>query len=275
MLYASDGDDFLFGGDGNDTLNGEAGDDLMDGGAGDDYYYVDSVNDQVIEAADGGMDTISSTVTVALGAAVEQLFLREGGDIDGTGNALDNQIYGNSGGNQIFAGGGNDVVHSDDGNDFLFGEAGDDSLYGEAGDDQLDGGAGADRLAGGAGNDTYLFGRGSDIDTIFEDASAALSDKVLFGTDISTEQLWFSQTGDDLQVDLVGSTDQLTVDNWFVGEQYQIAQFVTADSDLLLNSQVQLLVNAMAAFDVPTGSELELPTNVADQIDPVIAVAWA
>src|SRR5262249_10892687 len=43
----------LNGGAGNDTLNGGAGADDMIGGAGNDTYFIDNVNDDVTEAANG------------------------------------------------------------------------------------------------------------------------------------------------------------------------------------------------------------------------------
>jgi Ca2+-binding RTX toxin-like protein len=110
----------LTGNIGSNVLNGGAGADTMAGGAGDDTYIVDSASDVVTEAEGAGTDTVSSTVSHTLAANVENLKLTGSQSINGTGNALDNQITGNSGANQI------------------------------------DGGAGADILIGGGGNDTYI-----------------------------------------------------------------------------------------------------------------------
>src|SRR5687768_12706363 len=55
------GDDQLFGGPGNDVLYGYAGGDLMAGGAGDDTYWVEDLNDVVVEDTDdaaGGVDLV-------------------------------------------------------------------------------------------------------------------------------------------------------------------------------------------------------------------------
>jgi len=106
-------------------LNGRAGADLMAGGAGDDIYVVDNAGDRVSEtAADGtdagGVDTVQSGVSFALGQHVESLVLTGTAAVNGTGNALDNSLTGNGAANL------------------------------------LDGGAGADVMAGGAGNDTYV-----------------------------------------------------------------------------------------------------------------------
>jgi Ca2+-binding RTX toxin-like protein len=110
----------LTGNTGSNVLNGGAGADTMAGGAGDDTYIVDSGSDVVTEADGAGTDTVSSTVSLTLAANVENLKLAGSQAINGSGNALDNQITGNSGANM------------------------------------LDGGAGADVLTGGAGDDTYI-----------------------------------------------------------------------------------------------------------------------
>ncbi|MCP5876051.1 hypothetical protein NL390_26680, partial [Klebsiella pneumoniae] len=69
------GNDTLNGGAGNDTLDGGAGNDTLDGGSGadtligglsDDIYYVDNVNDVIIEKINEGFETVNSTVSYAL-----------------------------------------------------------------------------------------------------------------------------------------------------------------------------------------------------------------
>ena len=65
-------------------------------------------------------------------------------NLKGTGNTLDNSIFGN------------------DGNNLLLGAAGNDTLNGEEGNDTLDGGVGADEMTGGLGNDTYIVDNAGD-----------------------------------------------------------------------------------------------------------------
>ncbi|MGF9760249.1 calcium-binding protein [Microvirga sp. 0TCS3.31] len=120
----------LIGADGNDTLDGGAGDDTLDGGAGNDLYRVDSADDAIQEAADGGYDSVQASADYVLGDNVERLIL-VGAALTGTGNALDNTLIGNALAN---------------------------SLMGGEGEDTLDGGQGADTLEGGADNDVYLIG---------------------------------------------------------------------------------------------------------------------
>jgi Ca2+-binding RTX toxin-like protein len=110
-------------------LNGLAGADTMIGGDGGDIYTVDNAGDVVTEAAGaaGGSDTVLSSVSYALGVNVERLHLSGAGDINATGNSLDNDIVGNSGSNI------------------------------------LDGRAGADHMQGLGGNDTYVVDNAKDV----------------------------------------------------------------------------------------------------------------
>ncbi|MEX8519839.1 MAG: beta strand repeat-containing protein, partial [Leptothrix sp. (in: b-proteobacteria)] len=125
VLSGGAGNDALLGGAGNDTLDGGTGNDWMAGGAGNDTYHVDSAGDVVTEQANGGTDTVISTISYVLGANVENLTLdAAGGNINGFGNALDNVIVGNAGNNVLFGGAGNDSLTGGAGNDlFVFNSA--------------------------------------------------------------------------------------------------------------------------------------------------------
>ena len=60
----------------------------------------------MLNNAGGGVDTVQSSVTFSLATRtnIENLTLTGGGDINGTGNALANEIVGNSGKNVSMAG---------------------------------------------------------------------------------------------------------------------------------------------------------------------------
>jgi Ca2+-binding RTX toxin-like protein len=117
----------LFGEDGNDWLIGGTGGDVMFGGLGDDVYVVDSSGDYVGEYYGEGRDLVLSPITYTLGLNVEQLLLVDsGGAINGTGNTLDNDLYGNRYDN---------VLRGEDGDDDLDGSLGNDTMYGGRGDD--------------------------------------------------------------------------------------------------------------------------------------------
>ncbi|WP_313433549.1 calcium-binding protein [Novosphingobium sp.] len=144
-LHGLGGDDVLVGGGGADRLDGGSGADRMEGGSGDDTYYVDDTRDQVIETdAAGGIDVVRSEVDFTLGDHLEQLYLIGTADINGSGNALANILYGNDGDNVLSGGGGADKLQGGGGADiFLY-----DSLESAASADTiLDFQHGLDRIA--------------------------------------------------------------------------------------------------------------------------------
>lgn len=142
-LLGRDGDDALLTGSGANTLDGGVGADSMTGGAGNDTYVVDNVGDVVVEYFGGGAnDRVEAWITHALAAEVEQLSLSGTAAIDGTGNALNNNMFGNGASNTLSGG------------------AGDDSISGGNGADILIGGSGKDTMTGGAGADEFVFANG-------------------------------------------------------------------------------------------------------------------
>lgn len=144
-LYGGRGNDSLSGKDGNDYLDGGLGADVMYGGNGNDTYVVDNAGDTTVESgAATGIDTVLSSITLTIGARIENLELTGTANINGGGNSLDNVITGNSGKNS------------------LYGAAGSDTLIGRDGNDYLSGGAGADTMYGGFGNDTYVVDNAGD-----------------------------------------------------------------------------------------------------------------
>nr|WP_269139441.1 calcium-binding protein [Burkholderia stagnalis] len=160
-------------------------------------------------------------------------------DIDGTGNALDNTIIGNRGNNV------------------------------------LDGGAGNDILVGGLGNDTYRFGRGSGRDTIREDDDTlGNSDVIRVGGGVSADQLWFRHVGNDLEISILGTGDRATVQDWYLGSRYQVEQIRTDDGRTLVNSDVEKLVQAMAAWAPPATGAVTLSLEQQAALAPTLAANW-
>ena len=180
----------LTGGDGMDFLDGKAGADTMIGGLGVDVYVVDNIGDVVIEQPDeGDLDMINSFISFDLstkGANVEYLNLVGTATI-GTGNDLNNSIYGNSLAN-ILAGG-----------------AGDDYINGGLGNDTLNGGIGADSMEGGNGNDTYIVD--DEGDTVTE-TNAALATG---GIDLVKSVISFDLSTKGVNVENLTLTDNVSV----------------------------------------------------------------
>ncbi|MEW8470405.1 MAG: hypothetical protein AB2637_17845, partial [Candidatus Thiodiazotropha sp.] len=53
-----------------------------------------------------------------------------------------------------------------------------------------------------------------------------------------------------------------------------MVELIEADGSLLFNNQVDQLVTAMAAYDVPAGVGNVLPQEVSDELQPVLAENW-
>jgi Ca2+-binding RTX toxin-like protein len=135
------GNNVITGNGANNILNGGAGAgiDTLIGGLGNDIYVVDSATDTITELANGGTDTIQSSVTYTIAAAnVENLTLTGTAAINGTGNDGNNVITGNGANNILNGGAGNDILNGGAGNDILTGGLGKDTLIGGLGVDRFD-----------------------------------------------------------------------------------------------------------------------------------------
>ena len=98
------GNDVLIGRGGDDTLDGGLGDDVLNGGAGNDFYAVDSVRDVIVEAQNGGIDTVATSVSFTLASDLENLIAVSDNSIDLIGNGADNRLTGNAGANVLMEG---------------------------------------------------------------------------------------------------------------------------------------------------------------------------
>ncbi|MFL9672331.1 S8 family serine peptidase [Pseudomonas marginalis] len=157
----------------------------------------------------------------------------------------------------------------------MYGGEGSDWLEGRDGDDILSGGAFYDTLIGGLGNDTYLFGRDDDSDHIVEnDATPGNTDIVRFGAAVLTSQLWFSREQNDLKVAIIGTDDYLRVGDWYLGSQYRVEKFQTVSGAILLASQVEALVQAMAKLTPPTEGQKLMPSSLMAVLKPVLDANW-
>lgn len=231
------------------TLDGKAGDDTMMGGFDDDLYIVGEVGDVVIEQANSGTDTVNASVSYTLSDHVENLTLVGTGNINATGNALDNILTGNSG---------NNILDGKGGNDRLIGGLGDDTYVVSSGDtvveaanegidavnasisytlgdnfenltltgaDNLNGTGNALRntLTGSAGNnllngkendDTLIGGLGNDI-YIVNDAGDQVIEGVNEGVDVIAASVSYTLSGNVEHMGLTGTENLNATGNAF------------------------------------------------------------
>jgi len=251
FLLGEGGNDRLFGGATNDVLNGGTGADVMQGGGGNDVYIVDNMGDQVISG--GGYDTVEAGISFTLSDYIERLTLTGSAAINGTGNALSNQLTGNSAAN---------------------------SLFGAADNDQLDGRAGDDYLEGGEGNDRYFFGIGSGQDTVNNyDVTVGKTDTVYLQA-IAPSGIQLSRSGDDLLLSISGTTDTLTIHNYLINEgvnAYTVEQIqFGADGTVwdvntvmaVLNNHAPVLASALPDQTVAEGASFNFSLPPGAFTDP-------
>lgn len=304
-LEGGNGDDILDGGTGNDTLVGGRGDDT--------YIFAAGGGQDVIDNSGGGVDTLHfegisfNQVASGLMKSGDDLVLNVSGGSDKVtirnwflgGDYVVDTITFASGGQitaaQLFGAFGlsnpdpvgspvyqhlpderafGTVLTGRAGDQIILGSSDDDLIDGGAGNDTLHGNAGNDYLIGGAGSDTYVFAVGDGQDVINNLSNTPDTDTdVLSLEGIVREDLWLSRNGDDLVIDVTGSEDSITVQDWYANSAQQLDVIQAGGSSLYAN-QVDSLVNAMAAFGAPAGGELNLTQTQRDQLNVVIAANW-
>lgn len=121
--------------------------------------------------------------------------------------------------------------------------------------------------------------RGDGADTITDSgplsSSPSHQDTLLFGEGIAKEDLWLRRNGNDLMVQVLGEDPgQVTLRNWYDGNQYKIEQFQLSDGQRMAYTQAELLVQAMAAIAPPTMAQTTLTAEQQALLTPVLSKSW-
>lgn len=267
-LNGGGGSDTLYGGAGNDIIDGGSNIDFMFGGKGNDTYYVNNLNDKIVEFEDEGIDSVISTYTYTLPDYVENLTLAgERDNINAAGNELDNALEGNNENNMLWGYGGNDYINGMNGND---------NINGGIGDDTIIGGAGNDTLQGAAGNDLYLFNAGDGIDEIQE--LGGINDCIKFGEGISKSDIGFFKDGDNLIIDygnIVGQ-DTVSIIAQYESTNKTIERIQLNDGSYLSNSDINALIQNMTAYAANNDIQISSINDVKNNADlmNLVATAW-
>ena len=288
QLYGREGNDILEGGEGNDVLYGGDGDDTYIFGRGDgvdtihdavggldtiqfkegiskdDIEFVRTAHDEAELRIKGTDDKIILRKLFDSKEGVEQLKFSDGSiykiadlreefaTTRGSASHENLYAYDEEVGNTVYAGGGDDTIYGSKNADKIYGEEGGDYILARAGDDIIYGGVGNDYLNGGDGNDTYVFSKGDGKDTIYDqDSNPDNKDRIQLGYDILNTV--FKRDGSNLCIGFADSTDTITINNWYSGSSYQIEEIKSSDNRSITNVQLQLMIDAMAAYTKEKG----------------------
>jgi Ca2+-binding RTX toxin-like protein len=300
-IYGRSGNDSLKGGAGNDYIEGGTGNDTINPGTGNDTMRGDAGNDTYLFDRGFGQDTINNYDTTANRfdkivftdiASTEVSIKRDNGN-----HLVLNVINPQTGANTndrvtvqwVFDAEGNsgyaiDQIQFSDGiswdkntikQKITEGTDITETLIGTNGSDIFTGKKGDDVLIGNLGNDTYQFNRGDGQDIIIDsDNTINNKDTAQLGSAINRDQLWFKQSGNNLEISVIGTGDKMIVQNWYSGTANHLEEIKTTDGQMLIESRVQNLVQAMAAFNPPAMGQTTLSQDYQDALMPTIVANW-
>ena len=269
VIIGSNGIDVIEGGAGNDTIVGMAGADNLQGGTGEDLFLIRSTSEfAASETIDGGDDTdtlrytgnADATLTLTGNVTnIEQVEIANAAG-DSTGKAAINI-------NAAAVTNGLTIIGNDGAN----------VLTGTSQNDTFIGNKGNDTLRGGLGDDTYQVNEGDGRDKILEnDSTPGNADTLLFDDSVDPLDLVFSRQVNDLRIAVHGTTDSITIQNWYTNPTAGQVETIQAGSgEVLLNTQVDQLIQAMATFTQQSGLTWDQAIEQQPgQVQTIIAANW-
>ena len=307
VLEGLGGNDTIDGAGGNDTISGGAGDDSLRGGAGSDLYrYAAGDGNDFIDDRGGLSDTdtlrfepgvspANVTLRHHLFPTLDDLFIDVGGGTrvrvlaqfrgdESYGDGLERvEFYDGTVWDRaairaavIAATTGADELIGFAGNDSINGLAGDDLIEGAAGNDTLRGGPGSDTVNGGPGDDAFLFDLGDGEDIITDGYGVAGYsgggiDSLVLGTGIAPANVTASRSGNELRIQVNGTSDIVRLSQYFNDDALERIQFAngtvwtpaavaamfpvtgTSGNDTLDGSGLPDTINALGGNDLVHG----------------------
>ncbi|ANI12763.1 hypothetical protein A9C11_01665 [Pseudomonas citronellolis] len=259
---------------GNDTVRGSPDSDVIVGGPGfDTLYGFDGDDTFLVSGADIGFDRIEG------GKGFDRILGDEHDTVIGLQTMSPESSV-----ELIDGGGGFNIVRGDplaNRLDFsattllniarIEGGNGDDQILGSKGADVLVGGPGNDQLSGGPGDDTYRFSRGDGQDSVQDSGLLEDSDTLLLDIPSGPEQVWLKRLDNDLQVLLLGTTDQVLLLDVYGGGQNRVEQIVLANGQALPFAQAVSLERLMSAMPV---NPAERTPEQREQLAAALRQAW-
>jgi len=214
----------------------------LSGGLGNDTYVVQNSDTIITENTGEGTDTVQSSINYTLNSNVENLTVTGSGNLNGTGNSLNNLLTGNNATNTLVTLSGNDT---------------------------LDGGAGADSMYGGTNDDTYIVDNLGDL--VFENASEgtdSVQSSVSYSLGSNVENLVLTGasnlngTGNSLSNTLTGNAGNNALDggtgaDTLIGGQGDDTYVVDNASDVITETSGQGTDTVQTSISWTLASNLE------------------
>jgi Ca2+-binding RTX toxin-like protein len=246
--------------------------DTIVGGAGSEY----------LEVADGPSASDGSSLnTIIAGSGTDTLYangVNASTLIAGTGTAADTLLAGGGGGENVLKGNnGADLLSTTETGDTLMAGGGTQLLTSSNNFNTLVAGTGTDTLINSGSGGAYVYNSGDGSASIVNGSlsNASASNQLQFGTGFTDENLWFQQSGNNLVIDVMGTNNQVTVNNWFAGAGDQLQSFTAGG--LKLDGAFSNLVQAMATYSAnhPSFNPATTSSAPADAaLQSAIAAAW-
>jgi lysophospholipase L1-like esterase len=157
------------------------------------------------------------------------------------------------------------------------------TVDGTAGNNTLAGTASINTLEGDGGNDIYHVNATDQTDTVINNlpTSTAPAGDLDIGA-FSHDQLWFQQSGENLVISILGTGQQVVVQDWFAGTGGEALEKILAGDGALSHASLAPLLAAMAAyalanpgFDPSTTPDTRLAdSDFQGSLATAVARAW-
>jgi Ca2+-binding RTX toxin-like protein len=286
------GNDTVTTGDGTNVIVAGSGNDVVSVGAGSNSITLGNGANQVT-----ANDAACESDTIQLGYGNNRVSVGQGWDWISAGNG-NNVVTGGNGSDTVTLGSGSNSVTLGDGdNEVTTRDAststtsvhlgnGDNEVVVGSGTDTVSVGNGCNSITTGTGHDTISVGDGYDaISTNGGSATITVgtgqydlwnngsNDHVVL-TAGASNQLWFERHGSDLEVEMLGTNEELVVHGWFRGNSTQTLSITAADGHTISGSDITKLVQAMASAPGPTSGQVSYTQQEQQKLAPTLASVW-
>lgn len=176
--------------------------------------------------------------------------------VDESSSSKNNNLTGTAGHDSISGGTGNDIIVDTKGKNYLNGGEGDDKITGTG---TLVGGRGNDLLTANiaGSSDTFIFnkGDGKDIISSLDTAKVKGQDVIEFGDEIIKDDVTFQRSGNNLIIKVGTNDDQITINNYFSGDNYSTINEIKFSDGSSLNIKENMFLTGSCGNDRITGSQ--------------------